>query len=192
MAWTEVAIHHAQAEAALRLWSGQGTFVFTGSAGIYAREDGSRVSEGSETQPLGKDERTDRWRSLSLGAPREGHACMHCPSWHACLQGACSLLRLSWLPLHAVTLMACETWSPQAPLARTPHPHARHVHPSSASSAASSEQRWRPQAEQLAGTCCRLLRTEAAVLGAGGCVVRLAGLYHAQARAAPLSSNKGF
>ena len=51
----------AQAEAALRLWSGQGTFVFTGSAGIYAQEDSSRVSEDSETQPLGKDERTDRW-----------------------------------------------------------------------------------------------------------------------------------
>ena len=44
------------------------------------------------------------------------------------------------------------------------------------------------------GYCClcRLLRCEQAVLEAGGCVVRLAGLYHAQVRphatAAPLSS----
>lgn len=49
-----------QAEAALALWDGQGCFVFTGSAGIYAREDGSRVSEDDEVFPPGKDERTDR------------------------------------------------------------------------------------------------------------------------------------
>ena len=51
---------HNQAEAALALWDGQGSFVFTGSAGVYAREDGSRVSEDGEVFPAGKDERTDR------------------------------------------------------------------------------------------------------------------------------------
>ncbi len=49
-----------QVKAALRLWDGQGTFLYTGSAGIYAIEDGSEVTEQSPTAELGKDERTDR------------------------------------------------------------------------------------------------------------------------------------
>ena len=42
------------------MWDGRGAFVFTGSGGVYAHEDGRQVSERSETSPLGKDERTDR------------------------------------------------------------------------------------------------------------------------------------
>ncbi|KAK9902760.1 hypothetical protein WJX75_005123 [Coccomyxa subellipsoidea] len=50
----------AEVKAALQLWSGEGTFLYTGSAGIYATEDGSQVDERSATVQLGKDDRTDR------------------------------------------------------------------------------------------------------------------------------------
>lgn len=53
--------HALQVKAALQLWDGSGTFVYTGSAGIYAAEDGGEVREESPTSPLGKDERTDRY-----------------------------------------------------------------------------------------------------------------------------------
>ena len=53
-------------KAALRLWDGTGCFVYTGSAGIYAAEDGSEVREESATSPSGKDERTDRLVPASL------------------------------------------------------------------------------------------------------------------------------
>ena len=55
----------AQVKAALQLWDGSGCFVYTGSAGIYSAEDGTKVREKSETSPLGKDERTDRHVQLS-------------------------------------------------------------------------------------------------------------------------------
>ncbi len=48
----------------MQLWNRQGTFLYTGSAGIYAADDGSEVSEQSATAPLGKDERTDRSHRL--------------------------------------------------------------------------------------------------------------------------------
>ncbi len=53
-------IHAMQVKAALQLWDGVGTFLYTGSAGIYATEDGSEVTERSATAQLGKDDRTDR------------------------------------------------------------------------------------------------------------------------------------
>ena len=52
--------HATQVRAALGAWDGRGGFVFTSSGGVYAHEDGRQVSEGSETSPLGKDDRTDR------------------------------------------------------------------------------------------------------------------------------------
>lgn len=56
-----------QVKAALQLWDGQGTFLYTGSAGIYAIEDGSEVTEQFPTAELGKDERTDRCLSSVTG-----------------------------------------------------------------------------------------------------------------------------
>ncbi|EIE19832.1 hypothetical protein COCSUDRAFT_19021 [Coccomyxa subellipsoidea C-169] len=50
----------SEVKAALQLWDGVGTFLYTGSAGIYATEDGSEVNECSATAQLGKDDRTDR------------------------------------------------------------------------------------------------------------------------------------
>lgn len=59
---SQIWIYHAavQVKAALQLWSGEGTFLYTGSAGIYATEDGSQVDERSATAQLGKNDRTDR------------------------------------------------------------------------------------------------------------------------------------
>lgn len=55
-----------QVRAALELWNGQGTFVFTGSAGIYTTDDGGRVTEESPVSQLGKDERTDRSATIHI------------------------------------------------------------------------------------------------------------------------------
>ncbi|BDA51136.1 hypothetical protein COCOBI_18-0110 [Coccomyxa sp. Obi] len=62
----------AEVKAALRLWDGQGTFLYTGSAGIYAIEDGSEVTEQSPTAELGKDERTDRQVLVEQAVLAEG------------------------------------------------------------------------------------------------------------------------
>jgi hypothetical protein len=45
--------------AALNLWDGTGSFVFTSSAGVYAVEDGSACDENAPLVPLGANPRTD-------------------------------------------------------------------------------------------------------------------------------------
>ncbi|EFN59122.1 hypothetical protein CHLNCDRAFT_18825 [Chlorella variabilis] len=50
----------AEIEAALGLWDGTGTFVFTSSAGLYTVEDGSACDETAPTAKLGDNERTDK------------------------------------------------------------------------------------------------------------------------------------
>ncbi|PSC68244.1 NAD(P)-binding domain [Micractinium conductrix] len=50
----------AEIKAALSLWDGTGTFVFTSSAGVYTVEDGSACDESAPTAKLGDNERTDR------------------------------------------------------------------------------------------------------------------------------------
>lgn len=49
----------AELKAALDLWDGTGSFVFTSSAAVYALNDGECVDD-SPTVPLGANERTDR------------------------------------------------------------------------------------------------------------------------------------
>ncbi len=46
-------------KAALNLWDGTGSFVFTSSAGVYAVEDGSACDETAPLAPLGASPRTD-------------------------------------------------------------------------------------------------------------------------------------
>ena len=60
----------AEVRAALQLWDGTGTFVFTGSAGVYSVDDGSQCNEDSPVTPHGVNERTDRYvllRYLATG-----------------------------------------------------------------------------------------------------------------------------
>ncbi|KAK9802050.1 hypothetical protein WJX73_006937 [Symbiochloris irregularis] len=63
--------YEAEVKAALKLWDGSGTFLFTSSAGLYTAEDGSACSEDSPVQHMGNSERTDRLlkaESAVLGA----------------------------------------------------------------------------------------------------------------------------
>ena len=46
-------------KAALKLWDGSGSFVFTSSAGVYAVEDGSHCDESAPLVALGSNPRTD-------------------------------------------------------------------------------------------------------------------------------------
>jgi hypothetical protein len=68
----------AQIAAATRLWDGSGTFLFTGSAGIYTVDDGGQVNEDSAVVRTGISERNDRWGF--------GNACAGCRD--------CEILRL--------------------------------------------------------------------------------------------------
>ena len=54
------AVHGAQIAAAAKLWDGTGSLLFTGSAGIYATDDGSMVNEDSTIVASGISERNDR------------------------------------------------------------------------------------------------------------------------------------
>lgn len=54
----------SQVKAALQLWDGNGSFLFTSSAGLYTIEDGSSCSEDSPVHQLGNSERTDRSASI--------------------------------------------------------------------------------------------------------------------------------
>lgn len=50
----------AEIAAAAKLWDGTGTFLFSGSAGIFTADDGSQCNEDSPVAPLGQSDRNDR------------------------------------------------------------------------------------------------------------------------------------
>lgn len=50
----------AEIAKAATYWDGTGTFLFSGSAGIFAVDDGSQCNEDSPVAPLGRSDRNDR------------------------------------------------------------------------------------------------------------------------------------
>lgn len=60
-----------QVQRACKLWTGNGSLVFTSSAAVYTVEDGSACSEDSPTAAIGSSERNDR-SACKAGAASQG------------------------------------------------------------------------------------------------------------------------
>ena len=163
-------IHYIQVHSALQLWDGTGSFVFTSSAGIYGIDDGSSCTEDSPVHALGHSDRTDRhgpaanlqFLHMSQHAyflwPHVHYKwlTMQCSVTHAGIV-SCTQGRMQYGSTDS-NMYAMRTPTCMLQLCLTAKPCTNPA------------------------ICCtsRLLLAEQAVLEANGCVVRLAGLYHAQ------------